>query len=95
MSNGIVACTPAEENRDAEEIYLGLRTSNGLRLRGSERDTVDPWIHSGWATVDHTGALRLTPLGWLRLDALAPHFAAQRARSHVLPLSATPSHCYI
>lgn len=71
------------ENRDAEEVYLGLRTSNGLRLGDDELRIAQPWIDSGWATVDTTGTLRLTALGWLRLDSLAPH------------LSATSSHCYI
>jgi oxygen-independent coproporphyrinogen-3 oxidase len=52
-----------------EELYLGLRTSEGLdsnrvpsRLRGE-------WEANGWAAVPD-GRVRLTPEGWLRLDAL-------------------------
>jgi oxygen-independent coproporphyrinogen-3 oxidase len=58
------------ENRNAERVYLGLRTSEGLVLTEREASRVRPWIDSAWATVE--GArLRLTPEGWLRLDALA------------------------
>ena len=60
--------TPA--NRDAERVYLGLRTSAGLSLRETEVDRARLWVESGWATLDR-GMLRLTPEGWLRLDALA------------------------
>ena len=53
-----------------ERIYLGLRTIDGLDIRENEIKTVTPWVAQGWATLD--GArLRLTPTGWLRLDALA------------------------
>ena len=83
------------ENRNAEEIYLGLRTSKGLALRSNEAIIVKPWIDSGWATLDGAATLRLTALGWLRLDALAPHLAAHRGRRSAPALSATPSHCYI
>lgn len=55
---------------EAERVYLGLRTSDGLVLRQSELSVVTPWIREGWATLDDT-RLRLTPQGWLRLDALA------------------------
>ena len=52
-----------------EELYLGLRTSDGLaadRLPASARRE---WVVRGWAV--ETGAtLRLTVEGWLRLDAL-------------------------
>lgn len=54
----------------AERIYLGLRTVDGLTIRESDVKTVTPWIARGWATLDGT-RLRLTPTGWLRMDALA------------------------
>lgn len=54
----------------AERIYLGLRTVDGLDIRESELKTVTPWIAQGWGTLDGR-RLRLTPTGWLRLDALA------------------------
>jgi oxygen-independent coproporphyrinogen-3 oxidase len=59
------------DSRVAEEVYLGLRSTRGLRLDPAERSRVDRWIEAGWATLDDTGRIRLTPLGWLRLDALA------------------------
>ena len=69
--------TPA--NRAAEEVYLGLRTADGLRLRPGEDAIVAPWERAGWA---HTanGVLRLIPLGWLRLDALAAVLTNSRSR---------------
>ena len=59
------------DNREAEAVYLGLRTSHGLPLRDAERDVVRPWEAADWATVSADGVLRCTPMGWLRLDALA------------------------
>jgi oxygen-independent coproporphyrinogen-3 oxidase len=58
------------ENRDAERVYLGLRTSSGLELTEAERSKARRWIDAGWASLDG-GTLRLTAEGWLRLDALA------------------------
>ncbi|HEX3236070.1 MAG TPA: radical SAM family heme chaperone HemW [Gemmatimonadales bacterium] len=52
-----------------EEIYLGLRTSNGLaddRLPLAARER---WEREGWAQSSR-GRIRLTAEGWLRLDAL-------------------------
>jgi oxygen-independent coproporphyrinogen-3 oxidase len=60
----------SHENRVAERVYLGLRTSGGLALTETELSEARRWVEAGWATVQ--GALlRLTPEGWLRLDALA------------------------
>lgn len=58
------------ENREAERVYLGLRTSSGLSTTASERSNARPWIEAGWAVLDGD-TLRLTPEGWLRLDAFA------------------------
>jgi len=86
------------ENRAAEEVYLGLRTRQGLEIADEERARVRTWEGAGWALVDESlgnPRVRLTPTGWLRLDSLAADLASQRSR----PLSATvgpnPSHCYI
>lgn len=68
------------ENRSAESVYLGLRTSRGLVLEESELAHVTPWIESGWATVDDGRRLVLTPHGWLRLDALAADLTVFRSR---------------
>ena len=66
-------------NREAEAVYLGLRTVDGLTLRSDEGPVVRPWVSAGWATLDG-GVIRLTPLGWLRLDALAASLTAHRSR---------------
>ena len=68
------------ENRIAEHVYLGLRTTSGIMISESELERVTPWIDSGWATVDQMRRLRLTPLGWLRLDALAADLTLVRSR---------------
>jgi oxygen-independent coproporphyrinogen III oxidase len=58
------------ENRADERVYLGLRTSAGLDLTEPELVKARRWVSAGWATLRGT-LLRLTPEGWLRLDALA------------------------
>jgi oxygen-independent coproporphyrinogen-3 oxidase len=60
----------SRENREAERVYLGLRTSAGLALSAPERSKTAAWVEAGWASLER-GVLRLTPEGWLRLDALA------------------------
>lgn len=67
------------DERVAEEVYLGLRTTDGLRLRQSEWMTVTPWLNEGWgARVDDR--LVLTARGWLRLDSLAASLTSLRSR---------------
>lgn len=73
---------PAE--RLAEEVYLGLRTTDGLSIRQNELEKVTPWTDAGWgALVPDTASggvrLRLSPAGWLRLDSLAATLAAGRS----------------
>jgi len=66
------------EERLGEEIYLGLRTTDGLAIRDNEIKTVTPWIEAGWGELSGD-RLRLTALGWLRLDSLAATIAAGRS----------------
>lgn len=68
------------EQAMAEEIYLGLRTVAGTPLSSEERRHIAPWIEAGWATVDSDSMLRLTAVGWLRLDALASDLTLFRSR---------------
>ena len=72
--------TLTDANRSAESVYLGLRSDRGLRLDAGERDVVAPWEVAGWVTVGDDGRLRCTPLGWLRLDALAASLTHSRSR---------------
>ena len=64
----------------AESVYLGLRTVGGLALGPGEAERAGRWVDAGWAVLDG-GCLRLTPAGWLRLDALAADLTAFRSHS--------------
>jgi oxygen-independent coproporphyrinogen-3 oxidase len=68
------------ENRSAERVYLGLRTTRGLALSGEEMERSRQWIDAGWATLADRDRIRLTPFGWLRLDALAADLTHIRSR---------------
>ena len=57
-----------------EDLYLGLRTSDGLGVDRLPPKSVVQWIEAGWATVAE-GRVRLTAEGWLRLDALVGQVA--------------------
>lgn len=86
------------ENRDAEEVYLGLRTRRGLAIPEDQRAAVATWIEAGWAVLDDPldrPRIHLTPTGWLRLDSLAADLAARRAGFGTTTVGPTPSHCYI
>lgn len=67
------------DNLEAERVYLGLRTTTGLVLSDREASRVVRWIEAGWGMLDATGRLVLTPLGWLRLDALAADLTLVRS----------------
>jgi len=54
----------------AERVYLGLRTSSGLTVTEDEFHRAARWLEEGWAE-RRGNRLVLTPVGWLRLDALA------------------------
>ncbi len=58
------------EEEDAERVYLGLRTSEGLLIEPELARRVQEWKDAGWALFEGS-RVRLTPTGWLRLDALA------------------------
>jgi len=68
------------ENCVAETVYLGLRTSDGLTVSEAEAGRARSWIEAGWGTMDSAHRLRLTPLGWLRLDTLAADLTLIRSR---------------
>jgi oxygen-independent coproporphyrinogen-3 oxidase len=66
-------------NRIAEEVYLGLRTVDGLELGAADLPEVERWVEAGWAELRST-TLTVTALGWLRLDSLAAALTARRSR---------------
>ncbi len=72
------------ENRMAESVYLGLRTTDGLDVTLAERAAMRSWAQAGW--IEDVGPsnherIRCTPLGWLRLDGLAADLTARRSPS--------------
>lgn len=62
-----------------EQAYLGLRTSAGLPVSDANASDFDRWCNSGWAVVAD-GMGRLTPSGWLRVDALVADLTDVRSR---------------
>ncbi|MDB4907202.1 MAG: oxygen-independent coproporphyrinogen oxidase [Gemmatimonadetes bacterium] len=68
------------DNRIAEGVYLGLRTSDGLALTDSEGADAASWVSAGWGTLDAGNVLRLTASGWLRLDSIAARLTVLRSR---------------
>lgn len=73
--------TLTDEAAALEDVWLGLRTDQGLPLpvSGSHRDAMlKDWITYGFAV--HEGSrFRLTPEGWLLLDALAVEYDSAHA----------------
>lgn len=54
---------------DLERLYLGLRTDRGVSRSRIPAKILQQWVGAGWAFC-HSDRVRLTPEGWLRLDAL-------------------------
>jgi oxygen-independent coproporphyrinogen-3 oxidase len=65
---------------ELEVLYLGLRTRIGVQIGAADRPLVARWLDAGWAR-EESGRLVLTPIGWLRIDALAS--ALTEFRSHL------------
>jgi oxygen-independent coproporphyrinogen III oxidase len=66
------------ENVRSEEIYLGLRTTNGLPIGEGDTPTITPWEKVGWAML-RNDRVTLSAEGWLRLDGLAAALTAARS----------------
>jgi oxygen-independent coproporphyrinogen-3 oxidase len=58
-----------------EELYLGLRTTEGVTHDRLPPAVNREWQLNGWAAAT-AGRVRLTPEGWLRLDALVASIKA-------------------
>ena len=58
-----------ESQRRLEALYLGLRTSAGVPVDLVPAEVRDRWVRAEWAG-EAGERLRLSPEGWLRLDAL-------------------------
>jgi oxygen-independent coproporphyrinogen-3 oxidase len=59
---------PADSER-LEDLYLGLRTSEGAPSRLIPAAMASAWARAGWGA-ESEGRFRLSAEGWLRLDAL-------------------------
>jgi oxygen-independent coproporphyrinogen-3 oxidase len=70
--------TLTPENVLAEDVYLGLRTMNGLPMAEVDNGMVAEWEKKSWA-VKRNGRVMLTAEGWLRLDSLAAALTAIRS----------------
>ncbi|MEP6779175.1 MAG: radical SAM family heme chaperone HemW [Gemmatimonadaceae bacterium] len=70
------------DNRLMEAVYLGLRTIDGLQISDFDGPLIGKWIQAGWLkqldSIERP-RVRCTPLGWLRLDALARDLTALRS----------------
>lgn len=58
-----------------EDLYLGLRTDAGVAEGRLPPSIAAVWRSEGWASGE-AGRVRLTPEGWLRLDALVSSLSA-------------------
>jgi oxygen-independent coproporphyrinogen-3 oxidase len=67
-----------------EQLYLGLRTSDGVPTELLPSGISQSWVAEGWAIMAGVN-LRLTPEGWLRLDALAASIAPRPGPSRASP----------
>ena len=88
-AEGMPASVAGVEALDAErvrleDLYLGLRTIDGLAADRLPEPLVIQWVQAGWATTSPPDPLslkgegerlRLTAEGWLRLDALVAQVA--------------------
>lgn len=66
--------------QDAEAVYLGLRTREGLAAVPEDAPLLATWQQAGWLEPAGDGRWRCTPAGWLRLDALAAALTSRRSR---------------
>ncbi|HMJ57898.1 MAG TPA: hypothetical protein VK467_02100, partial [Gemmatimonadales bacterium] len=69
------------EQQSLEEMYLGLRTVEGVALRRLSPPSAALAVEAGWV-VEEGDRLRCSPEGWLRLDELvAKLFVAKELAS--------------
>jgi oxygen-independent coproporphyrinogen-3 oxidase len=73
-----------DENRDAERVYLGLRTRTGLEIGDTELSVAELWRSAGWAEIESGG-----PVTMSRLPLRPSHFPL-RASPVPLPTSHSP-----
>jgi oxygen-independent coproporphyrinogen-3 oxidase len=62
-----------------ERVYVELRTTQGVVPQEGDDEVLARWTEAGWGSMID-GRYRLTPLGWLRLDALVTALTEHRSR---------------
>ncbi len=62
-----------EENISNERVYLGLRTTTGVRVAGEELGELQPWVDSGWAAFSQPAAAN-------QVSQAAPEWGAPQER---------------
>lgn len=67
------------EQRLLEDVFLGLRTADGIPGDENDGEFVREWVESGWANVSQHRIV-LTPQGWLRMNALVTALTQRRSR---------------
>lgn len=67
------------EQHELERLYVGLRTLQGVTMDSRDALLVNRWVEAGWGRRDGD-RLQLTPMGWLRLDALVTALTEHRSR---------------
>jgi putative oxygen-independent coproporphyrinogen III oxidase len=68
----------ARDQAELEQLYLDLRTSNGVQICPSNRRLLEVWRDAGWCEISGD-RVRLTATGWLRLDALVAALTESRS----------------
>lgn len=71
--------TLTTDQQAIESVYLGLRTLRGCTILPGDAELMAQWEAAGWAK-SAEGVMRLTPTGWLRLDAIAAALTHHRSR---------------
>ncbi len=70
--------------RRLEDLYLALRTSDGLPAEAIPIERAHQWLDQGWLRSAGDGTrLALTPEGWLRMDALVATLSSHSRPSPV------------
>lgn len=70
---------PQGESEALERLFLDLRTTRGALWDSRDAEIVESWVRSGWANVREDRVV-LTPLGWLRMNALVSALTSRRSR---------------
>lgn len=67
------------DQRALEALFLGLRTREGAERDERDAEIVSGWEEAGWADLAND-RVRLTPQGWLRMNALVAALTQRRSR---------------